>query len=127
MSENLIGLLFYSFEGGAVYNLQKSKLEETIKPEQKKSDFKIIVTGLDRERIKIGTDFTPYFVRFGNFINYVAHYCKFLFMTLLIDRIDWSLYRILLTLLIIQAQYNNLPLKLTINGCTIYCTTLWNG
>ena len=62
MSENLIGLFFYSFEGGAVYKLQKSKLEETIKPEQKKL-FKIIVTGLDRERIKIGADFTPYFVR----------------------------------------------------------------
>ena len=107
-------MFFYSFEGGAVYKLQKSKLEETIKPEQKKSDFKIIVTGLDRERIKIGTDFTPYFVRFGNFIHYVAHHYKVLFMTLLIDRIDWSLYKILLTLLIIQAQYSNLPLKLTL-------------
>ena len=90
-------MLFYSFEGGAVYKLQKSKLEETIKPEQKKSDFKIIVTGLDRERIKIGTDFTPYFVRCGNCIHYVAHYYKFL-----------------LTLLIIQGQYSNLPLKLTL-------------
>ena len=99
MSENLIGLFFYSFEGGAVYKLQKSKLEETINPGQKKSDFKIIVTGLDRERKKIGTDFTPYFVRFGNFIHYVAaHHYNFLFMTLLIDRIDCSLYKILFTL-----------------------------
>ena len=75
---------------------------------KKKSDFKIIVTGLDRERIKIGTDFTPYFVRFGNFNHYVAHHYKFLFIKLLIDRIDCSLYTILLTLLIIQAQYSNL-------------------
>ena len=35
-------------------------------------------------------------------------------MTLLIDRIDWSLYKILHTLLTIQAQYSNLPLKLTL-------------
>ena len=63
----------------------------------------------DRERIKIGTDFTPYFVRFGNFIHYVAHHhYKFLFMTLFIARIDCSLYKMLLTLLIIQAQYSTL-------------------
>ena len=36
MSENLIGSFFYSFEGGAVYKLQKSKLEETINPGHQK-------------------------------------------------------------------------------------------
>ena len=91
MSENLIGSFFYSFQGGAVYKLQKSKLEETIKPEQKKSDFKIIVTGLDRERIKIGTDFTPYFVRFGNFNHYVAHHYKIFIH----DAPDWP-YRLVI-------------------------------
>ena len=83
------------------------------KKQKQNSDFKIIVTDLDRERIKIGTDFTPYFVPFGNFIYYFAHHYKFLFMTLLIDRIDCSLYTMLLTLSI-QAQYSNLPLKLTL-------------
>ena len=114
MSENLIGSFFLLIWRWCRVQASEVTTGRSDQTGTKKSDFKIIVTGLDRERIKIGTDFTPCFVRFGNFIHYVAHYYKFLFMTLLIDRIDWSLYKILPTLLIIQAQYSNLPLKLTL-------------